>query len=233
MATRTRKTKTTAGTAVAPPPLREAVTLTTDEMTKAQAWFEDKIVRAVRKKGYCAEALKIMAEVFGEPLDTAGVIDVAGAHPGTFRTGDVAVTYLDSEGFDCWGNTWRDDKGFDRNGLDKDGRDRDGFDKDGRDIAGFDRDGKDKDGISKDDPARFKWDLNGFDAEGYNRDGYNAQGWNREGKNSRGETRPDVLYAFDRDGYDAEGWNFSGYNRDGGYSEDVYRKYRQARGLRH
>lgn len=209
-----------------------------EEKIRAQAWFEDKVVRAVRKAGHCTEALRILDEVFGAPLDTVGIADphefyralgrtpVPGPNGGRTRR---YAAYLDSDGVDCWNNTWRDGKGFDRKGFNVEGYDRDGYNKDGRDKLGFDRDGKDKNGIHKDDPARFVYDILGYDKDGYDRQGYNRAGVNREGKDMRGRDVGAPEFLFDVDGYDKDGWNKEGYDRAGNYSETAYMKYRRAR----
>lgn len=213
------------------PELRTATAPRGAAKVTAQAWFEDKVVRAIRAEGHCTEALRIMDRAFGKPLDEVGVYDVRGSYGsgyGSKTSGKLYPAYLDSDGADCWGNVWRDKDGFDRKGLDVDGRDKDGFDKDGRDKDGFDREGKDANGISKDDPARFRYNPQGYDAEGYNREGLDQYGWNREGKNRRGEDRPATLFAFDTAGYDVDGYNVDGYSRGGEYNEERRMAYRRA-----
>jgi hypothetical protein len=177
------------------PELRETPALEGDELSRAQAWFEDKVVRAVREAGHCVEALSVMDAVFGKPLDTVGVYDVNGHYgsgEGTRYTRELYPAYLDSDGEDCWGNVWRDLDGYDRNGM------------------------------SKDDPARFKYNSLGFDIDGYDRSGFNQDGFNREGLNRLGQARDEALYAYDKNGYNVAGFNAQGYNRDGGYSARQY-----------
>jgi hypothetical protein len=207
------------------PELRETPALEGDELSRAQAWFEDKVVRAVREAGHCVEALSVMDAVFGKPLDTVGVYDVNGHYgsgEGTRYTRELYPAYLDSDGEDCWGNVWRDLDGYDRNGMNREGWDKDGFDKDGFDAGGFNREGVDRDGLSKDDPARFKYNSLGFDIDGYDRSGFNQDGFNREGLNRLGQARDEALYAYDKNGYNVAGFNAQGYNRDGGYSARQY-----------
>jgi hypothetical protein len=236
MTTTTRKTKATEEA----PALPTIVPLEGEEKVKAQAWFEDRVVRSVRAAGHCMEALRILDEVFGEPLDKHGVNDPRGyyrdrgntAVPGSGRTAETRryLAYLDSDGVDCWGNTWRDSQGFDRKGLNKDGYDREGYNKDGRDRLGFDRDGNDRNGLHRDDPSRYAFDVNGYDKDGYSRDGYNRSGVNREGKNRDGaDVALAEVYAFDAEGYDREGYNMRGYDRNEEYNDAVYNKYRRAR----
>lgn len=194
MATATTKTPVDPNT---PPALPTVPRLTAAEKVKYQRWVEDKVVRAVREAGHCTEALAIMNKVFGKPSDT-GYTDDRGR-----------PMYVDSDGVDCWGNTWRDANGYDRNGLDAYGRDREGYDKDGFDVQGWDREGKDRDGLAKDSPERFKYDRHGYDAEGFNRMGVNANGLTRE------QAADTSRFTFDKDGYDAEGFDSGGYNRRG------------------
>lgn len=206
----TKTTKTTETTTA--PALRETPTLEGDEATRAQAWLEDKVVRAVRENGYCSEAQGVLDAVFGQPLDTVGVYDTRGAYDG--YTSDASVrlypAYLDSDGVDCWGNTWRDIKtGLDRNGFDINGRDKDGYDKDGYDRAGFNREGNDRAGVHRDDPARFKYDKHGFDADGFDRRGRDHNGYTREARES--DKNP---YKYDQDGYDQNGRDRYGYTRE-------------------
>lgn len=233
MATRINKTAEVPALPVVPE-------LSDDEKVRAQAWFEDKVVRAVRDAGHCTEALRIMDKVFGAPLDKTGVADPRGYYrdhgvvpvEGTGRTAATRryPAYLDSDGVDCWGNTWRDADGFDRKGLDSNGYDRDGFNKDGYDREGFTREGMDRRGVHKDDPARFAFDARGFDKDGYNREGFNARGVNREGLNRNGDAVPDEeVFAFDVDGYNRNGYNLDGYNRAGEYSEREYTANQRAR----
>lgn len=211
------------------PALRDAVTLSDEEKAKYQAWMEDKVVRAVRDAGHCAEALPILDQIFGAPLDKVGVYDTRGSYYGSGygskRAGHLYLAYLDSDGVDCWGNVWRDANGFDRTGFNDAGYDKDGFNKDGFNAAGWNREGFDKNGLSKDDPSRFKFDRHGYDPEGYNAQGYNRDGWNREGKSMRGRTREGAQFAFDVNGFDVDGWNSDGYNRTDGYSAAAARKY--------
>lgn len=215
------------------PALRE-VPKTLAEVTsgeQSQAWFEDKVVRAVRDSRYCGEALAIMDKAFGAPLDKVGVYDIHGYYgngTGSDRSGLLYYAYLDSDGVDCWGNMWRDRNGCDRAGFDMDGRDKDGYNKDGRDLLGFDREGKDANGVHRDDPARFQYDRRGYNRDGYNRDGYDRNGYNREGKDASGNPKPTPpveFYVFDANGYDADGWNCRGGNAKGGYSQEADRKY--------
>lgn len=233
MATRTKKT-------TEPPALPVVPELSDDEKARAQAWFEDKVVRAVRNAGHCMEALRIMDSVFGAPLDKVGVADPRGYYrdrgvspvEGTGRTASSRryPAYLDSDGVDCWGNTWRDADGFDRNGLDSSGYDREGFNKDGYDREGFNREGLDIHGLHKDDPARFAFDARGFDKEGYDREGFNRAGVNREGRDRNGIVVPvEDVFVFDRLGYNRNGYNIDGYNRAGEYSEREYIANRAAR----
>lgn len=199
----------------------------------ARAWFEDKVVRAVREQGHCQEALIILDKVFGRPLDKVGVYDTRGSYGSgngsSYREGKLYPAYLDSDGYDCWNDTWRDKDGYDRHGFNKDGRDKDGFNKDGFDEDGFNREGKDANGVSRDDPARFVYDARGYDKEGYNRQGYNRQGWNREGKNAYGQTLPETPFVFDSFGRDKDGYNADGYNAQGEYNPEKAREYVSAR----
>lgn len=158
-----------------------------------QAWFEDRVVRAVRAERYCDQANKVMLRVFPDgPLD--------------------GQSFRDSDGVDCWDNRWRDRDGYDRHGLDSSGRDRDGYDRDGLGRDGYDRDGYDGVGLHRTDPRRFR-----FNDEGYDRDGFNA-----EGRDSAGRTREEVAleYIFDRDGNDPDGFNCEGFNAEREYSEE-------------
>jgi hypothetical protein len=193
-----------------------------EELARARVWFEDKVVRVVRARGWCTEALSVLDSVFGGPLDGNVVWD----HAGNYGGRGYSPAYLDSDGVDAWGQEWRDADGYSRKGLDQNGRDRDGYDKDGFDKDGYDREGLDKDGVSKNDPARFKFNRDGFDRDGFDREGYDRWGYNREGVNRRGEARTVDPFAFDKDGYDAEGYNSDGYNRAGEYSQVHRSKYR-------
>lgn len=214
------------------PELRKVDDLTGDTLATAQAWLEDKVVRAVREQGYCAESLRVMDTVFGKPLDEVGVYDTRGNYGqgyGSARAGRLYPAYLDSNGKDCWENEWRDKDGYNRAGLNQEGRDKDGYNKDGRDKEGFDRDGKDANGISRDDPARFAFGPDGFNVEGYNGNGYDRHGFNREGRDMLGRERGTDRFVFDSNGYDIAGFNRDGYNRQGGFSADVSEKYRRIR----
>lgn len=220
-------------TVTAPPALRETPAELGGDARQVQAWLEDRVVRSVREKGHCGEALAIMDKVFGEPLDTDGVVDARGYYGDYASNRNIRGTnryraYLDSDGVDCWGNTWRDRDGYDRAGLNVNGFDREGYNKDGYDKDGFNRDGNDASGMHRDDPSRFRFSVGGYDKDGFNAAGYNRQGFNREGVDPSGRTL-EVVFAFDAQGRDAEGYDFRGYHRDGHYSEAVYAKYRAAR----
>jgi hypothetical protein len=227
----TTRSKAKKAEPMTPPELREVVTLEGDELARARAWFEDKVVREVRRIGYCEQSLKVLDSVFGGPVETNLVYDATGRYGnGSEYSGVLYPAYLDSDGVDCWGNIWRDlTTKLDRNGFDPEGRDKDGYDKDGYDVVGFNREGVDKDGVSRDDPNRYRFGVDGYDAEGYNREGFNADGYNREGIDRRGHARPQRPLVFDANGRDADGYNASGYRVDGSYSEDVYMKYRSMR----
>lgn len=211
-----RKTTTTTTT---PPVLPETPVLDGDELGRARAWFEDKVVREVRAAGHCTEALAILDRVFGGPRPGVQVYDTRGAYGSGSR---LCPAYVDSDGVDCWGNEWRDADGFNAKGFDTDGYDREGFNAEGRDKLGFDREGKDAQGIHKDDPARYRFNRQGWDADGYNRAGYNRDGYNREGLDRQGNARPASLFSFDAQGYNARGYSADGYNRQGRYSEEEY-----------
>lgn len=196
------------------PELRETPALEGDEATRAQAWLEDKVVRAVRAEGYCSEAQRIMTKVFGKPLDTVGVYDTRGAYDGYISetSRKLYPAFLDSDGVDCWGNVWRDiTTKLDRNGLDIEGYDKDGYNKDGYDSLGFNRDGFDKDGVHKDDPSRFKYDRTGYDADGFDRVGRDRNGYSREMRAREADENP---YRFDVEGYDVNGRDRYGSSRE-------------------
>lgn len=200
---------------------------------EARAWFEDNVVRQVREQGYCAQALTVMDAVFGGPKPENLVYDargVYGSDDGSRSAGNLYPAYVDSDGFDCWRNQWRDlETGLDRNGLDEYGRDADGYDKDGYDRAGFNREGVDREGVSRDNPSRYRFNVHGRDAEGYDREGYDRQGFNREGVDRAGRKRPEPNvdeFVFDKNGYDRDGYDMHGYRLDGSYDGDVSRKYR-------
>lgn len=203
-----------------------------DDMVKAQAWFEDKVVRAIRAEGYCSEALRIMDKVFGGPLDTVGVYDTRGRYGegrGSKGEGQLFLAYLDSNGADCWNNVWRNKDGYDRNGFNMAGVDKDGFNKAGIGKDGFNREGKDANGVHRDDPARFAYDGLGRDAEGYNAEGYDQFGFNREGFNRQGRPRGVDRFVFDASGYDKDGFDRAGNSRTGEFSAAASDKYRLLR----
>lgn len=171
-------------------------------MLGIRAWVEDKTVRAVRAFGYCREAEGVMKSVLGDPLD--------------------GQSFRDSEGVDCWGNTWRDANGYDRNGFDRHGRDAEGFTRDGWDRRGFNRDGFDKDGTHKDDPARYRFNYRGFSMGSWNvlhmdRDGRFDPHTPDLSEEELGLTL--LAYSYDATGRDRDGYNASGYTTDGQYDE--------------
>jgi len=219
-------TKTTANST--PPTLPETPVLEGDELGRARAWFEDKVVREVRAAGHCSEALAVLDKVFGGPRPDALVYDTRGVYD-DYRPG-LHPAYIDSDGVDCWGNTWRDKDGYSREGFDKEGRDREGYDKHGRDKLGFDREGIDASGLHRDSPERYKYSADSYDAEGFNAGGFDRSGFNREGVHMNGSTRRDnaEYFGFDASGFNRRGYNAGGYDRDGEYSEDEYRRIRRA-----
>lgn len=215
------------------PPLPGVVTLTPEEQAKAQAWLEDRVVRAIREKGYCGESLAVLEKVFPDgPLDKVGVYDTRGVYGqgyGSKRSARLYWAYLDSDGKDCWNNVWRDVDGYDRDGFDAEGYDRDGFGREGYNRDGFNREGRDANGVSRDDPARFMYDALGFDKDGYNREGFDRYGFNREGVDASGRPRQSEAYVFDSRGFDQDGFNIFGYDRSGAVNSEAYEKYRSYR----
>lgn len=185
---------------------REAVSISPVEI---RAILEDKIVTAVREAGHCREADAVMKKAW-PALETLG--------KSTRARGD----WRDASGTNCWGDTWRDDAGFDRLGFDANGRDRDGYNREGFNQQGFNREGLDKEGLAPGDPARFKYNLDGYDAEGYNRQGVNRKGQNRE------QAALLKLTFYDADGFDPDGYTKWGEPRGGG-AYDSGHEYGSAR----
>lgn len=188
------------------PAVIEVVDLQGAELTRAQRWMEDKVVRVVREIGYCSEANRVLKRVFGDPLD--------------------GEAWRDSDGIDCYGNRWTDAEGYDRNGYDANGYNREGFNAEGYDRDGFNAEGLDYAGIHRDDPAQFRFDLNGYDKDGYNRRGLNTRGRTREQQAQRdaqkarsvrlSEVHEELKFVFNTSRRDKDGYDKYGY-KDGVY----------------
>lgn len=174
-----------------PKKLYEVPELSPEELARAKAWAQDKAIRALRDHGYCEEGTRILRAVLRTPV-----------HSGA----NVYSQWFDSDGVDCRSIKWRDENGYDLEGLDEDGYDHEGFDRENYDRDGFDREGLDRSGIHRDSPDRFH----------YNRLGFTWGSVNKEGRDRQGvpESLKDVFYIFDAQGTDKDGYTFNGQRRD-------------------
>jgi hypothetical protein len=177
-----------------------------DRLKAEQIRIEDLCLRLARDNGWCDEINRALNAMFPE----------GPSWPNRYNTFTSSV-----DGRDCQGSTVWDDQGYNRLGFDRDGRDRDGYDRAGLDLQGFNRDGIDTLGVHRDDPARFRYNVNGWDAEGYNAAGYDREGYTKANRPARVDQ-----YVYDSFGYTAEGYNAHGYDRKGfdaeGYSQSGF-----------
>lgn len=162
-----------------------------------RAILEDRVVRAVREAGHCREADGVMKKAF-QALEARG------------KSSRDRGDWRDSDGTNCWGDTWRDSEGYDRNGYGTNGRDREGYDREGYDARGFNREGLDREGLTATDPARFRYNVDGYDAEGFNRSGVNRKGQTKQ------QAELSKLTIYDAEGYDPDGYTKWGELRGGG-----------------
>ena len=182
-----------------PDGLAVAIVAETDPVAQAvralQARVEDVGVRESRNRRWCEEFSHVMSAMFPNgPLDPEICRECT-------NMGYNGVAWRDSDGADCRGHIRRDAEGYDRQGFNE---------------HGWNREGVNRAGERRDDPARYRFDRNGWDVDGFL---MKHIGWD---SGTPEQERRYYAYAPDADGIlrNLDGYDWRGYHRDGHYNRD-------------